>query len=310
MTSPDLAPCQFPDPLEPGDLITVIAPSANLGDRHQQSFYQGLEVLKRQGYRVQLDGALWAASGYLAGTDAQRRRALETAWLDPHCRGIFCGRGGYGAARLLENWPWPHPSGDRKWLIGFSDVTALLWHLARHGIGTVHGPVMVTLAEESPRSHQRLFQFLQGQSLDPLMGTVVHPGQAQGILLPGNLTVATHLLGTPSQPPLGNVILAWEDVGEAPYRLDRLLTQWRSGGFLAQVRGIVLGRFSDCAPPSGYPSFSLGELFRDRLGDLGIPVVADLPFGHGGENQMLPVGQPVTLDGDRGVLHFQSSGVL
>ena len=118
----------------------------------------------------------------------------------------------------------------------------------------------------------------------------------------GNLTVATHLLGTSLQPDLTDVILAFEDVAEVPYRIDRMLTQWRLCGAFSKVRGIALGRFSRCQAPAGIPSFTVEEVLRDRLGDLGIPVVSGLPFGHDGANAVLPVGVSAQLDGDQGTL--------
>jgi muramoyltetrapeptide carboxypeptidase len=120
--------------------------------------------------------------------------------------------------------------------------------------------------------------------------------------LPANLTVATHLLHTPVQASLQNVILAIEDVTEAPYRIDRLLTQWRTSGALKLVKGIAIGRFSQCEVAEGVASFTVVEVLRDRLADLGIPIVAELPFGHDGCNAALPVGVLATLDGDRGKL--------
>jgi muramoyltetrapeptide carboxypeptidase len=114
--------------------------------------------------------------------------------------------------------------------------------------------------------------------------------------------VATHLLGTSHEPDLRGAILAFEDVTEAPYRIDRMLTHWRMAGKLAGVSGIALGRFSRCEPSEGVPSFTVAEVLRDRLGDLGIPVVSDLPFGHDGENAALPLGALAHLDGDRGTL--------
>lgn len=125
------------------------------------------------------------------------------------------------------------------------------------------------------------------------------------MLLPANLTVATHLLGTSHQPDLEGVILAFEDVMEAPYRIDRMLTQWRMSGFFSQVKGIALGNFSQCEPPANIPSFSVEEVLRDRLGDLGIPIVSNLPFGHEAGNAALPVGVEVTLDGDMGILDIK-----
>ena len=149
-----------------------------------------------------------------------------------------------------------------------------------------------------------MFDWVERGSIDSLMGEGWGNGTASGLLLPANLTVATHLLGTAVQPELEGVILALEDVGEAPYRLDRLLTHWRMTGALNQVAGIALGRFSSCDAPEGYPSLSVDDLLRDRLSDLGIPVVSGLAFGHEGDNAALPVGIRVSLDGDLGRLDF------
>jgi muramoyltetrapeptide carboxypeptidase len=223
---------------------------------------------------------------------------------NPDFQGILCGRGGYGGARLLEEWVWPPLAS--KWVIGFSDVTSLLWGLATQGISGVHGPVLTTIADEPDWSLDALFGWVERQTLPPIEGVGWGGARATGLLLPANLTVATHLLQTQLQPDLAGVILALEDVSEAPYRLDRLLTQWRMGGALSQVAGIALGRFSDCEASSGVPSFTVAEVMRDRLGDLGIPIVSELPFGHQGVNVALPVGIPVTLDGDRGILRFES----
>jgi muramoyltetrapeptide carboxypeptidase len=244
--------------------------------------------------------------GYLAGTDSDRRQALELALTDPGCRGILCSRGGYGGARLLEDWRWP--PAPPKWLIGFSDITSLLWSQYQQGVVGVHGPVLTTLGTEPDWSVQRLFDWVEGRMPPPLTGIGWGQGQAQGILLPANLTVATHLLGTPIQPALEGVILALEDVTEAPYRIDRMLTQWRLCGALAQIKGIALGRFSQCQAPAQIPSFTVEEVLRDRLGDLGIPIVSDLPFGHNGVNAALPVGVPACLDGDRGTLTLEAWG--
>ncbi|HEY9648209.1 MAG TPA: LD-carboxypeptidase, partial [Chroococcidiopsis sp.] len=114
--------------------------------------------------------------------------------------------------------------------------------------------------------------------------------------------VASQLLHTELQPDFDGVILAFEDVLEAPYRIDRMLTHWRMSGALKHVRGIALGRFSQCEPPANIPSFTVDEVLRDRLLELGIPIVSDLPFGHDGPNAALPVGVPALLDSDAGTL--------
>ncbi|MGF1601728.1 MAG: LD-carboxypeptidase [Thermosynechococcaceae cyanobacterium] len=286
--------CQRPAPLQPGDRLWVTLPSGPL--RNRESFDNGIEVWRQRGYHVDLAPCHPPQWGYLAGTDTDRRLSLEQGLKDKQYRAVLCGRGGYGGARLLEQWQWPPVS---KWLVGFSDVTSLLWSLAQTGVSGVHGPVLTTLADEPDWSVQRLFDWVEGRAIAPLKGTGWSSGTVTGKLLPANLTVATHLLGTAAQPDLSDVILAFEDVGEAPYRIDRMLTQWRMQGLLQSVCGIALGRFSDC-DSSG--NVSVEEVLRDRIGDLGVPVVADLPFGHQGVNAALPVGMLACLDSDQGSL--------
>ncbi len=293
----------IPPALKPGDRLIAVALSGTL--REREAFMQGVALWRQRGYQVELAPGYDGRWGYLAGTDAQRRKQLQQAWSDPDCKGVLCVRGGYGAARLLEDWEWPQlePTAAPKWLIGFSDVTALLWSLGQQGISGVHGPLLTTIASEPAWSIQRLFDWVEGKrDLAPLRGEGWRSGKAEGLLLPANLTVGTHMLNTFAQPDLEGVILAIEDVGEAPYRLDRMLTQWRMMGALDKVAGIALGRFSQCEPPKGIPSLDVVEVLRDRLADLNIPIVAELPFGHDGVNACLPLGVRARLDGDRGTL--------
>ncbi len=287
----------YPPPLQPGARLGVVAPAGPL--RNPAAFEAGIAFWQGQGYELVLGHHHRACTGYLAGDDPQRRQDLLAALKDPQCRGILCARGGYGTLRLLEDWQWPQ--GEAKWLVGFSDITGLLWSYGqqRRVVG-LHGPLVTTIATEPPWSQARLLNCLQGFPLPPLQGEPWQGGQATGPLLPANLTVATHLLGTAHLPPVAGAILAIEDVTEAPYRLDRLLTQWRLTGYLGQVAGVAVGRFSRCEDPAG-GRLAL-EVVRERLGDLGIPVVGGLPFGHDGENAALPVGARATLDGDRGTL--------
>jgi muramoyltetrapeptide carboxypeptidase len=300
----------IPQPLQPGDLLRVVAPSGAL--REFEALQHGVKIWRSRGYRVEVIPEIEDRWGYLAGNDQNRRNHLAAAWQDPECRGILCARGGFGTTRILEEWTWmlqnqknpdvscPSP----KWLIGFSDITALLWSLYKVGICGIHAPVMTTLAEEPTWTIQRLFNLVEGKSLEPLKGKGWGGGTVSGRLLPANLTVATHLLGTPMQPELDGVILAIEDVGEAPYRIDRMLTQWRMSGALSKIAGVAVGSFTKCEVPANIPSFSVAEVLRDRLGDLGIPVVSDLPFGHQAPNAALPVGVIATLNADEGILSF------
>ncbi len=291
--------------LKQGDTIIAVATSGSVKDF---SFLEkAREILRSQGYTLAL-GKHWNTSyGYLAGTDQQRREDLREALINPEYKAIIAVRGGYGAARLLEADDWDallrqYP----KWLIGFSDLTALLWKLATLGISSVHGPVLTTLPDEPEWSRQRLFNYLEGRPLPSLQGQGWGKGRVKGNLLPANLTVGTNLLGTPLQPSFNGVILALEDTGEVPYRIDRMLTQWRLMGAFRGVKGIALGRFSRCDRPSENSRWTTEGVLRDRLGDLNLPIVSGLPFGHDGVNAILPVGAKVILDGDGGSLEFES----
>ncbi|AKG21743.1 S66 peptidase family protein [Calothrix sp. 336/3] len=290
----------LPPPLKPGDLLRVVAPSGGL--REMSAFNRGVEIWRSRGYRVEIIPEIDEKWGYLAGKDDARRHHLAAAWQDTECRGILCARGGFGSTRILEDWSWETGENPGKWLIGFSDITALLWSLYKVGISGVHAPVLTTLGDEPEWSVQRLFDWVEGRKIAPLTGEGWGGGVVSGILLPANLTVATHLLSTPWLPSLDGVILAFEDVGEAPYRIDRMLTQWRMSGALSQVRGVAVGSFTNCDAPPNVPSFTVEEVLRDRLSDLGIPIVSNLPFGHAAPNASLPVGVTATLDGDTGVL--------
>ncbi|MEM7066559.1 MAG: LD-carboxypeptidase [Cyanobacteria bacterium P01_B01_bin.77] len=279
-----------PAPLKPGDLLYAITPSGAL--RETTKFKAGVKVWCDRGYRVELSPAYDKRWGYLAGTDDQRRQQLLEALSNPKYQGILCVRGGYGGTRLLENWQWP--ADINKWLIGFSDITSLLW--SSQFSGGVHGPLLTTISQEPDWSQQRLFNWLEHHTLEPLTGDSWVSGTATGKLLPANLTVATCLLGTAHEPDLTGAILAFEDVTEAPYRLDRMLTHWRMLGKFDRVAGIALGRFSQCNPPENIPSFSALEVLQERLGDLGIPIIANLPFGHDGVNVPLPFRVPTKIE--------------
>lgn len=297
-----MQPNQFPPIITPFQKVCVIAPSGAL--REWERFEQGIKIWRDRGYELVIPEELSQPWGYLAGTDEQRCQQLIEAWNDPECVAIACARGGYGSMRLLEKLDWQQLSDCPKWLIGFSDITALLWGFAKYkNIGGLHAPVLTTLGNEPARSQQQLFDWLEGKvNKITLLGEGWGQGKATGVLLPANLTLATNFIGTPICPDLDNVILAIEDVGEAPYRVDRMLTHWRWSGHLQNLKGIAIGRFSQSEVST--PSFKMEEVWRDRLSDLGIPIVMNLPFGHDGENVPLPVGCNAKIDAVNGTLSY------
>lgn len=282
-------------PLQPGDSFVTVAPSSSLQD--SIALAEGIAVLENWGligaFTSEVVGRHW---GYLAGRDAERRADLTRP--SPL---LACARGGWGAARLLEQGvAW-----QAGWLLGFSDVTALLWSRLADGYdGCLHGPLLTTLANEPSWSRERLRQLLFGEPVEDLQGYGWGGGQAEGPLVVANLTVATHLLGSPHVPELRGAILIVEDVGEAPYRIDRMLTHWRLCGALSSLAGIGFGNFEGCEDLERTDDhhFSLKQVLRERTDDLGIPRVIDLPVGHRPGNATLPLGQAARLDGDNGLL--------
>jgi muramoyltetrapeptide carboxypeptidase len=292
---------RWPQPLQPGDRVRLAAASSALDDPAAlERLEAGQAVLRGWGLAVEqrpIHGRQW---GYLAGRDAERRADLLEAGGDGAAL-VACVRGGWGAARLLEH-PLALPP---RWLLGFSDVTSLLWaQLAQGHGGGLHGPLLTTLAAEPTWSQERLRQLLFGEMPAALAGEGWRQGVAEGPLLVANLTVATHLLGTAHLPALAGAILVLEDVGEAPYRIDRMLTHWRLSGALGQLAGIAFGAFSDCETADEAAQHRLEQVLRERTLDLGIPVLAGLPLGHRCGNAALPLGARARLDADAGRLEL------
>ena len=305
-------PLAWPQPLQAGDRVRLAAASSALDDPAALERLQaGRAVLESWGLELDcrpIHGRSW---GYLAGRDDERRSDLLGGARDGAAL-IACVRGGWGSARLLER-PLALPP---RWLLGFSDVTSLLWaQLAQGHGGGLHGPLLTTLAAEPAWSQERLRQLLFGERPPALEGEGWRQGIAEGPLLVANLTVATHLLGTAHLPALAGAILVLEDVGEAPYRIDRMLTQWRLSGALGQLAGIAFGAFSDCDDfddsddtgqrgGAGVAHRRLEQVLRERTLDLGIPVLAGLPLGHRCGNAALPLGARGRLDANAGRLEL------
>lgn len=291
----------FPS-LRPGDPVVVVAPA---GAFDRPSFEAGLEIIARR-YRVHYDPGVLARHRYLAGTDERRLGELAAALADTGARAVFCARGGYGALRLLSrlNVTTLAP----KPVVGFSDVTALHQLLQREGLVSIHGPVLTQLSRLDALTHVRLFELLESDSpAATLTGTETYVGGvAEGPLLGGNLAVLTRLLGTPFLAPLEGAILLLEDVGERPYRLDRMWTHLTLAGVFRQVRGIVLGAFIGCEEKDA--EYSSAEVLRDLAGATGLPCAAGFPIGHGEHNQPVPLGVRVRLDaGSRSLAFLESA---
>jgi len=286
-----------PPPLRPGSRIAALAPGTWLDPADPL-----LELLGRrcadQGWQLIQPPQLMQRWRWFAGTDRARGSALREAWFDPEVDALFYVGAGWGSARVLEmGWRF---SDRPRWCVGFSDCSALLLAQWTAGsFGGVHGWFGGDAVQ-----WQRLVALLQQKPVAPLQGEAVVAGSAEGPLVVSNLTIATSLIGTSWLPPLKGAILVLEDTGEAPYRIDRQLTQWRSSGLLDGVAGIGLGRFSWAEDDVLPGDFSMDEILLERLKPLGVPLVHHLPVGHGLPNLALPLGRRAELDGRRGTLRL------
>lgn len=292
-----------PPRLRPGDVVRVVAPS---GPIPPDDFAKGAALLANR-YQLRYDPArLFAATGFTAGPDPARLDELHAALREPEARAIIMGRGGYGLLRILEALSPDLLRAHAKPIVGFSDGTLLLAQAARAGVASVHGPVVTQLGRVSSSHQEALFAMLENPEARLLL-TGLQPlraGRATGPLLGGNLEVFSRLLGTPYLPDLTGAVLFFEDVGERPYRIDRLLTHLELAGVFRQVAGIVTGDFVGCDEPatSKVASPSALEVVGERLGRLPIPVAMGAPIGHGARNLAVPYGTRVELDADAGTL--------
>ncbi|POX46591.1 LD-carboxypeptidase [Streptomyces sp. Ru72] len=296
-----------PPRLAPGARVAVVAPS---GPVIEERLAAGLDILR--GWDLDPVVAPHVLDRhpdfpYLAGTDADRAADFQAAWCDPEVSAVLCARGGYGVQRMMDLLDWEAlRAAGPKVLVGYSDVTALHEAFAsRLGLVTLHGPMVAAadfLKNTRTQDHLRATLF-EPESVRTITssGTALVPGRARGVTSGGCLALIAAELGTPyaRSRETGGLLLL-EDIGEEAYRVDRLLTQLLRSGRLERVTGIALGSWEGCGPYE-----RLRDVFTDRLGGLGIPVVERFGFGHGEGAPTMPLGVAAELDADNGTLTLE-----
>ncbi len=308
-----------PKQLKKGQTIGLIAPGSSITE---DKLNKAIETVEKLGLKPAFTKNILAKHGYLAGTDEQRLSDLHQMFSDIKIDGIWCIRGGYGCTRLLSKIDYKLIKRNPKVLIGYSDITALLQAIYKKtGLIGFHGPVAVSEPTDYTLDHFRktlmttdsnlvLNNSAENQTNKAInfQTKIINPGKAKGKLTGGNLSLISALAGTKYQLPVKNRILFLEDIGEKPYRIDRMLTQLRQSCDLNKAAAIVLGIFADCE--GGENSLSLMETLEDRLGDLKIPVIYGMSFGHIDDQMTLPVGIKAALNTENQTITLLENAVI
>lgn len=298
-----------PAPLEAGQTIGLICPAG--APLPVERIDIGARALEARGYRVRLGEHVRARHGTFAGTDAERVDDLNHFLRDPEIRMIMAVRGGYGCGRLLEAVDFEAARRDPKWVVGYSDLTALqMGLLAKLGLVTVSGPMagVEFRGTPDPFTDEHFWSLVRGREEGRNLGNPeeepwipVRGGCAEGPLIGGCFSLVMSLFGTPYLPALDGAILVLEDIHEHLHRLDRMLVQLRLAGVLDRIAGLVLGQFTDCGPAEpGKPALNLPEIFGEVLAGLKVPCVRGYAYGHEARKRSLPWGVRARLDVDSG----------
>jgi len=286
----------YPELAPPGTVVRIVAPS---GPFEERAFEQGLSELGDYDVRFSAD-LIGRRLGFLAGDDRARREELQAALDCPEAGVIWLARGGFGLTRIAHQLDWAGFMRRPKWIVGFSDGTALHQACLARGVASLHGPNVTSLAEGERENVASLRAALVGQQPSAWTVRPWTEGRVVGPLVGGNLTLLCMLAaaGSLALPP--GAVLMLEDVDETSYRVDRMLTALQVGGHLERVAGVVLGGFTNCSP--GRFEVPVEDVLRRSLFPLGIPVVGDFPSGHGRERRTWIHGAPVELDAAAGTL--------
>jgi muramoyltetrapeptide carboxypeptidase len=307
-----------PHRLKKGDLIGIISPASTIADPSR--IQRGIAYLERQGYRTVVGEHVLKVHGYLAGTDEERAADFHAMFRNPDVKAVMCIRGGYGTPRILPHIDYKLVARNPKVFVGYSDVTSLqlaLWK--KTGLITFQGPMVgVDMPDGLDAYTEELFwRVLTSpkkagsvlQADEPV--NTVRPGKASGILLGGNLAHIVASMGTPYLPPFKGTMLFVEDIGEEPYRVDRMMSQLRNAGILRGAAGILAGKFTDCDPKDpAKPSLTLESLWSEAAAEAVRPFMSNLPFGHEAKKITMPIGLRTKMDAGKHTLDFLEGAVF
>ncbi len=305
--------------IRPGDRVGLVRPATAAYDTEPTKIW--IDALEYLGLEVILGDNYYARHGYFAGEDEARASDINAFFAEPSIRMIFA-RGGWGSPRLLPLIDYESVAANPKVLLGYSDATALITAVhVMTGLVTFHGPspLNVFSAEHFRRvvmngEHYRLENpsLLTENTLVQTENRIrtIRGGKARGRILGGNLSLLTAVMGSPYLPDWEGSILFIEDVNEAVYRVDRMMTELSLAGVLGKIRGFVFGRCTECGPGEGFGSLTMEEMIAEHIRPLGIPAFAGTMIGHIDEQFTVPLGIDVEIDADAGTIDMLEAGVV
>lgn len=307
----DEPPVIKPHKLKSGDKLAIVAPGSYISEEELQDSIKNLNLL---GFETTFSEKVLLQSGYFAGTDKDRADDLMNMFSDKSVKGIVCARGGYGCARILPMLDYDIIRANPKVLIGYSDITALLYGIyQKSGLITFHGPVGTSTFNDysvnnfnkvliNPERTNLFHNSTSGDDENVYGLTSIVKGKGKGRLVGGNLSIMVSLIGTEFDVDYSNKIIFIEEIGEEPYRVDRMLTQLIQAHKLKDAAGVMMGIFRNCEGKQKDPSFSktftLMEVLQDRLNKFKIPVLYGMSFGHVKDKFTIPFGAYAELDAD------------
>jgi len=307
-----------PKRLIKGDLIGIISPASSPDDLSKVE--SGVRYFEKLGYRVEVGKNVGKLHGYLAGSNEERLDDLHYMFKKKNVKAIFTIRGGYGSARLLDKIDYNLIRKNPKIFVGYSDITALqLAIFNKVGLVTFAGP-MVAIDFNKDMDPSLEENFWTAVTSNKSFGKIKMPhdeklfqlnkGDKKGRILGGNLAVFTSLVGTKFLPDMKGKILLLEEIGEAPYRIDRMLNQLKLSKILSQLNGAVLGAFIDCNEKDPTKnSLTLGEVIEDYFSELKVPVIYNFRHGHVKDNITVPFGINVRLNASRNIIEYLEPAV-
>ena len=286
----------LPLPLLPGDTIGIMAPSSRA---NKDNVAKLQTLLEKRGYKVFIHPQTFLIDHQSAGSGMEKAAAFHDLIRRDDIKAIFFSNGGNRACTMLEHLNFDRIAKNPKIIMGYSDVTALLNAIqVKTGLITYHGPMARSFLSLPKKQVDQCFDLLSGKAkiLEMPKAKILKAGTAKGKLIGGNLSVLCSLLGTPYQPDFKNAILFLEDIGEETSHIDRYLWQLRNSGALHQIKGLVLGSFSDMKDTGQTKyGFTLKDCVEAVTADLKIPVLMNAPFGHGKDLYTLPLGASAAL---------------